>query len=97
VGTATPRPTPGAAPNLTEPATEALAFTAGDVRWAAIAGLADRAVELTGVEGGEVTHVIVDRSTFDADLAITIRIYVSSPSSSGFVEATASGDVIAVN
>jgi hypothetical protein len=73
-----------------------LAFDVGDVDWTSVAGLVEQAPVLTGVAGGVVTHVIVDRSTFDPRLPITIRVSVSGPTGSGFVEATATGDVLAV-
>ncbi|MGD9998418.1 MAG: hypothetical protein AB7L17_17630 [Ilumatobacteraceae bacterium] len=73
-----------------------LAFDASAVDWSAIAALADRASVLTGVAGGTVSHVIVDRSTFDPRLPITIRVSVTGPTGSGYVEATAAGDVLAV-
>ena len=43
-----------------------------------------------------ITHVIVDRSTLDERRPITIRIYVSGPRSSGFVEASTTGTVLDV-
>jgi hypothetical protein len=84
----TPRTAPG------EP--DELGFAAADVDWHAIAGLAGRAAALTGVEGGTVTHVIVDRSPFDPTLPITIRVSVAGPTGAGFVEASASGQILAV-
>lgn len=88
VGTSSPRPSTGDVDSLT--------FDLDEVDWSAISRLASSAVALTGVEAGAITHVIVDRSTFDASLPITIRIYVSGPRSSGFLEATAAGAVTAV-
>jgi hypothetical protein len=88
VGTSSPRPAVDDA--------DALAFTIDQVDWSAISRLAGTAVAVTGVEQGPITHVIVDRSTFDASLPITIRIYVSGPRSSGFIEASATGDVTTV-
>jgi hypothetical protein len=62
----------------------------------AVQRVADQAVGLTGVEDGAVTYVIVDRSTSDRTLPITISVYVSGPRSSGYVEASAAGDITAV-
>jgi hypothetical protein len=88
VGTSSPR---AAVDDL-----DRLTFTVDEIDWSAIAHLAGTAAEFAGVEEGVVTHVIVDRSTLDEDLPITIRIYVSGPRSSGFVEASATGDVLDV-
>lgn len=83
-------------PELTIDDPDAMVFSAADVDWSAIAGLVAGAPAATGVEQGTVSHVIVDRSTFDPSLPITIRIYVTGPRGSGFVEASATGVVLAV-
>jgi hypothetical protein len=89
LGTASPRPSSG---DL-----HSLSFRTDQVDWSAVAALAAAAPGLTQVQAGMVTHVIVDRSMSTVDLPITIRVYVSGPTSSGFIEASATGTVIAVH
>jgi len=72
-------------------------FSIDQVNWAGLTALVADAVNLTKVEQGAVTHVSVGRNTFSADLAIVVRIYVSGPRSSAFIEADANGTVIAVH
>ena len=75
---------------------EANLFSSTDVKWKAIPALVASAVEVTGVEDGEVTHVIVQRNLpFTAD--VVIRVYVNGPRTSGFVEADAQGNILEIN
>lgn len=75
---------------------EANLFSSDEVRWNTIPRLVAGAVEATGVEDGEVSHVIVQRDLPFSD-AVVIRVYVTGPRQSGFLEADANGDVIEVN
>ena len=68
-------------------------FSIDQVNWAGLSALASNAVTLTEVEEGKVTHVSIDRNTFGTNTGITIRIYVSGPRSSAFIEADANGTV----
>jgi len=69
-------------------------FSIDQVNWAGLTALVADAVNLTKVEQGAVTHVSVGRNTFSAELAIVVRVYVSGPRSSAFIEADANGTVI---
>ena len=71
-------------------------FSIDQVNWAGLSALVTGAVDLTAVEQGAVTHVSVSRDTFGADLPIVIRVYVSGPRSSAFIEADAYGTVIQI-
>jgi hypothetical protein len=51
---------------------------------------------VTKVEEGAVTHVSVSRDTFSGDHQVVIRMYVSGPRSSGFIEADANGNILNV-
>jgi hypothetical protein len=74
---------------------EANLFSDTEVNWAAIPGLIEASAAALAIEGGEVTHVIVERNLpFTAD--VVIRVYVNGPRSSGFVEADAQGNITAV-
>jgi hypothetical protein len=86
IGTPTPQQ------NDAEAAT--MVFSVDQVNWAAISALATQAVTLTKVENGAVTHVSVSRDTFSPDHPVVIRMYVSGPRSSAFIEADANGTVL---
>jgi len=68
-------------------------FSVSEVNWAGLSALVADAVNVTKVEQGAVTHVSVSRDTFSPDLAIVIRVYVTGPRSSAFIEADADGTV----
>ena len=74
---------------------EANLFSDTEINWAAIPGLIEASAAALAIEGGEVTHVIVERNLpFSAD--VVIRVYVNGPRNSGFVEADAQGNITAV-
>jgi len=74
---------------------EANLYSDTEVNWAAIPGLIEASAAALAIEGGEVTHVIVERNLpFTAD--VVIRVYVNGPRNSGFVEADAQGNITAV-
>lgn len=76
---------------------EANLFTSTDVDWTFISRAVTEAPSLMpSVEQGAVTHVIVDRSVFRPDFSVTVRVYVSGPRGGGYVEYTATGDLIQV-
>lgn len=75
---------------------DAAEFSPDDVRWDAIAELTSTAVEQTGIEGGEVTHLIVHRP-LPFSTEIEIRVFVNGPRGSGFIDADAEGNVTEVN
>jgi hypothetical protein len=62
---------------------EADLFVLDDIDPARIPPLADRALEGFDVDGGEVTHVIVDRFFGTEDGSVTFRVYVSHPERGG--------------
>jgi len=70
-------------------------FGAADVDWSAVGRLTAQAPSLLSVEEGRISHVIVGRSSFAADRAVTVRVYVSGPRDSGYLEASATGEVVA--
>jgi len=72
-------------------------FGAGDVNWVAVAQIAAQAPALTDVEGGSVSHIVVERSTFQPTLAAVVRIFVNGDRGSGFVEVGHAGDILAVH
>lgn len=69
-------------------------FTIGEVNWNAITALAADAPRLAGVEGGEVSYIIVSRTAFIEVGPIVVRIYVNGPRGSAVVEATAAGEFV---
>jgi hypothetical protein len=76
---------------------EANLFATTDVDWTFINRAVTEAPSLMpAVEQGAVTHVIVDRSVFRPDFSVTVRVYVSGPRGSGYVEYTAAGELIQV-
>lgn len=87
VGTPSPQPNDDTAPSQV--------FTAADVNWAAVATLMPDIVRIAGVEDGEITHVIVSRDAFTDGSPVTVRIYVSGPRSSAYVQVAADGTVVA--
>ena len=73
-------------------------FDLGEVDWSMIPALGARGVaelEASGMAGGEVSHVIVDRF-LPFDEAVNIRVYVTSPTGSAYVRFSPSGDLIEV-
>ena len=74
---------------------EAVLFDASEVDWAAVGALAARAAELSGVEQGEVTHVMADR-TFGQGNPLAVRIYVSGPRDSAYLQVSPEGEVVAI-
>jgi hypothetical protein len=71
-------------------------WSATEVDWTFLARAVAEAPGLTTVEQGTVSHIIVERSVFTADFAVVVRVYVTGPRSSGYVEYTAAGALIQV-
>ena len=71
-------------------------FTIDAVDWAAIAALAAEAPRLAVVEEGEVTHIIITRDVFTEVHDVVVRIYISGPRGSAFIETTPDGTVIRI-
>jgi hypothetical protein len=70
-------------------------FSDDEADWTVIPALVAAAPALTEIADGEVSHVIVERPLpFSSD--VRMRIFVSSPRTSGYVDADAAGNVIAV-
>lgn len=75
---------------------EANLFSDTDVNWNAIPGLVGAALAQIPIEGAQVTHVHVYRNLpFSAD--VQIRVFVDGTRTSGFLDADAQGNIIAVN
>lgn len=71
-------------------------YPSDEVDWSSIPGLVDEAVATLAIEGGEATHVIVQRPLpFSSDTRI--RVFVSGPRGSGFVDADATGTIFSIN
>mgnify|MGYP000924577127 CR=1 FL=1 len=81
-------------PNDADAAT--LTFTVADMNWNALAAVAADAVNVSKVEEGTISHIIVDRDDFSDSHPLIARIYVSGPRSSAYIEVGADGTVIAV-
>lgn len=75
---------------------EAALFAGTDVDWAVIARAIAEAPALANVEEGAVSHVIVDRSVFTDDFAVVVRVYVTGPRGSAYLNYTPTGEFIEV-
>jgi hypothetical protein len=75
---------------------EATLWNAADVDWTFIPRAVAEAPGLTTVEQGVVSHIIVDRSVFTPDFALVVRVYVTGPRGSAYVEYTPAGQMIDV-
>lgn len=75
---------------------EANLFSDTDVNWAAIPALVEAALAQIPIEGAEVTHVFVQRNLPFTD-TVQIRVFVSGTRSSGYLDADAQGNILAVN
>jgi hypothetical protein len=72
-------------------------YSSTDVDWSFLsAAVAEAPSLLPDVVEGAVSHVIVERSPFTPDLALTVRVYVSGPRGGGYVEYSAAGALIQV-
>lgn len=81
---------PSALPDTTVTDAGSSAFGPTDVDWSIIPGLVERTPGDLGVEGGRVSHVIVEKNLpFTPDLVI--RVYVSSERSGGRIDYFADG------
>jgi hypothetical protein len=74
---------------------EAHLFSDTDVNWAAIPGLVDAATGLLPVEGGKVSHVLVQRNLPFSD-EVLIFVYVDGTRSGGLIQSDTQGNVIRV-
>jgi hypothetical protein len=81
-------------PQTNDPDAPSKVFTIAAVNWDAIAVLAADAPRVAAVEEGAVTHIIVNRDVFTEVHDVVVRIYVSGPRGSAFIEATADGTFI---
>lgn len=69
-------------------------FTAADVDWAAISAVADTAASVLQVEQGAVAYVLVSRDSFTEGAPVIVRIYVTGPRGSRYMEVAADGTVL---
>jgi hypothetical protein len=70
---------------------EANLWSATDVEWTFLARAVAEAPGLTTVEEGTVSHIIIERSVFTPDFAVVVRVYVTGPRGSAYVEYTPAG------
>lgn len=71
-------------------------FSDNEVNWAAIPGLVGAALAQIPIEGAQVTHVHIARNLpFSAD--VQIRVFVDGTRNSGYLDADAQGNIIAVS
>lgn len=71
-------------------------FSATEVDWTFIARAVAEAPGLAAVEEGQVSHVIVSRSSFTPDFAVVVRVYVTGPRDGKYLEYTPAGVFIDV-
>lgn len=71
-------------------------FGAGEIDWNGVATLVAEAPEAVSVEGGEVTHVMIDRA-LPFSSQIRVRVFVSGSRDSGYVDGAADGTMISIN
>ena len=83
-------------PQTNDPDAPNKVFTIDAVDWTAIAALAADAPRVAAVEEGEVSHIIIDRDIFTDVHDIVVRIYLTGPRGSAFIEATADGTVLRI-
>lgn len=84
-------------PQTNDPDLETKLFASTDVNWGLVNVLTEATPAALGVEEGEVTHVIVTRTGFGEGVVV-IRVYVTGPRDSGYLEADAmTGAVLASN
>ena len=69
-------------------------FTGGDVNWEAITGLVAYAPAYLNLPDGQVTNVSIDRVGIGNPPPVKIILTVEGPSGSGYVEASASGEIL---
>jgi len=69
-------------------------FTGGDVNWEAITGLVALAPAVLNLPDGQVTSISVDRVGTGNPPPVIIDVYVEGPSGKGYVEASASGEIL---
>jgi hypothetical protein len=79
-------------------ADDTMVFAPDEVDLAAIPDLADEALDEFAIDGGVVSHVIVDRFFGLEDGGVAIRVYVSHPErgGGGYLLARADGSVVRV-
>lgn len=76
---------------------EANLFATTDVDWTFLSrAVAEAPSLMPTVEEGVVTHIIVERSVFTPDFSVVVRVYVSGPRGGGYVEYTATGELVQV-
>lgn len=88
LGSGSPQPNDAEAANKT--------FTIDQMNWSAIAAVAADAVNVSKVEQGTISHIIIQRDDFTDGSPLIARIYVSGPRSSAYIEVGADGTVLAV-
>ncbi|MDO8363517.1 MAG: hypothetical protein Q7V88_11520 [Actinomycetota bacterium] len=89
VSASTPQPNDADAPSKV--------FTVADVDWTAVGAVIADAVRVSNVENGKVSHVIATRNSFAEGMPVVVRVYVSGPRSSAYIEVAPDGTVIAVH
>ena len=85
------------APQTNDPDAASKVFTIDAVQWGAIAALAADAPRLANVEEGEVTHIAITRDVvFSETHDVVVRIYMTGPRGSAFIEATPDGTILRI-
>lgn len=74
---------------------ESMLFSAGQINWVAVAQVAEQAPGLLEVTDGRVSHIIVNSSAFAPTHAAVVRIFVTSPRGSGYLELAPTGEILA--
>ncbi len=70
-------------------------FTIDQINWAAVAATIQQAPTILGIADGTISHVIVDKPYFiDAD-PLSVKVYVTSPRASGYLQIAPDGTVMA--
>ena len=83
-------------PQTNDPDATSKAFTIDAVNWTVIAALAADAPRAAAVEQGEVTHIFITRDVFNEAHDVVVRIYITGPRGSAFIEATPDGTVLRI-
>jgi hypothetical protein len=74
---------------------EGKTFTVTDIPWAKLDGLVAEASTKVNVENPTSTYIIIDKGTFGGT-DLTIRVYISGPRNSAYVEADKNATIVTI-